>query len=58
MITDINQIAKDEWIDFTGRDLTILRKVSIKSAQAAADIAKQMGHLDVANEIMERALDP
>ena len=58
MLVDVMKFAKDEWVTFTGRDLEIMNKVSIKSAQAAAEIAKGMGHLDVANEIMERALNP
>lgn len=56
MLTDVCKIAVSEWQEFTGRDLEILFKVSIDSAKAAAEIAKNMGHLDVANEILEKAL--
>lgn len=58
MLVDVMKVAKDEWVTFEARDLNIMVSVSIKSAQAAAEIAKGMGHLDVANEIMERALNP
>jgi len=58
MLIDVLKVAKDEWQTFTGRDLEIMAKVSIKSAQAASEIAKEMGYLDVANEILERALHP
>lgn len=58
MLTDVVKVATQEWQEFTGRDLEILFKVSFETAKQAAEIAKQMGHIDVANEILERALHP
>lgn len=58
MLIDICKLAKDEWQDFTARDLEILAAASLRSAAAAAEIARSMGHVDVANEILERAMHP
>lgn len=58
MLVDVVKEAVNKWPDFTQSDLELLFNVSVKSAKAAAEIAKEMGHLDVANEIMEKALNP
>lgn len=56
MLVDIYKTATTHWQEFTGRDLKILRDVSVDSEKAAAEIARSMGHVDVANEILERSL--
>jgi len=58
MLTDVIKIATQDWQEFTGRDLEVLFKVSFDTAKAAAEIAKDMGHVDVANAILERSLHP
>jgi HD-like signal output (HDOD) protein len=58
MLADVYRTAKDEWRDFTGRDLEVLFKVSFETAKAAANIAERMGHVDVANAILEKAMHP
>lgn len=58
MLVDVAKVATQEWQEFNGRDLQILFNVSIQSAQAAAQIARSMGHVDVANEILEKAMHP
>jgi len=58
MLVDVTKIAATNWQEFNGRDLEILFTVSVDAAKAAAAIAAEMGHVDVANAILERALHP
>jgi hypothetical protein len=58
MLVDIVRTAQNEWQTFTGRDLEILFKVHWQAAQQAAEIARSMGQVEVANEILEKAMHP
>jgi hypothetical protein len=58
MLVDVMKVATTRWQEFGARDLEILFGVSIDAAKAAAEIAREMGHVDVANAILERALHP
>lgn len=58
MLTDVMKVAVRNWQEFTGSDLEILFEVSFDTAKAAAEIAREMGHVDVANAILEKALHP
>lgn len=58
MLVDVCKVAQQEWQEFTGRDLEILFQVHMQAAQKAAEIARSMGHVDVANEILEKAMHP
>lgn len=56
MLVNVWKLAHQRWHDqFTNEDVEILFSASYEAAQEAAKIAREMGHDDVAQRIMDRA---
>lgn len=58
MLINPTKHAAHHYSDFTDRDIQVIADAALRAAQVAASIARDMGRVDVANEILRRAMEP
>jgi len=57
MLINPHNLAQQHYIEHTAREIELIREASLQTAQVAAAIAMGMGRVDVANEILRRAME-